>query len=293
MPKIDVGDDIDLLKKQAIEGLRNDEEVYRLIHEDLHLSSAQVKAFLATLLDYQEDVSYCAHCPGYDACDKANPHFEMCLKMEEGQLMRYFSPCRVVRKMEELESRYIVRDFPEQWQELDFRSVDKTQKRMDAVAAMIALIRGKPLSPWIYLCGTHGSGKSYLLAMFANTYARTHKGCAYCDTSALIDKLKELQINAKKDFEERFALLCECPLLCLDDFGNEFKTDFVFSSILFPLLSARDKAGLPTAFSSDFPIEDIETMYSAKIGAPRARQLRQLLFHNCKKQFDVSGLKIY
>ena len=96
LPKIDVGDDIAALQKQAIEELRNDEEVYHVIHDDLHLSNSQVKESLATLLDYQEDVHYCANCPGYDRCAKTNPHFEMGLELEDGYLKRNYSPCFIL-----------------------------------------------------------------------------------------------------------------------------------------------------------------------------------------------------
>ncbi len=292
LPKIDIGDDIASLQKKAIEDLRNDEEVYRVIHDDLHLSNSQVKESLATLLDYQDDVHYCANCPGYDLCAKTNPHFEMGLELDEGYLKRNYSPCRVVRKFEELEKRFFVRDFPVEWRDKDFRSIDKTAQRKQAIIEMMKICRTNS-GDWVYLTGKNGSGKSYILAMFANTYSALHPGCAFCDTSALVDKLKDLQINSKNEFDERFKALCSCPLLVLDDFGNEFKTDFVFSSILFPILNARAKANLPTAFSSDFSLIEIESMYRLKVGAARARQLKDLILARCKVEFDVTGLPVY
>ncbi|MCR5491551.1 MAG: ATP-binding protein [Bacilli bacterium] len=292
LPKIKFGDDISDLQKQAIEGLKNDEPVYKVIHDDLKLSTGQVRESLATLLDYQEDFHYCENCPGFEACNKANPHYEMSLAVNDGFVTRNFSACRVVRKLVDYESRFIVRDFPAEWQDVNMKTIDKTGKRRSALEALVK-IATKKSNKWVYLIGSHGSGKSYILATFANVYAKDNKGCAFCDTSTLVDRLKDLQINAKKDFDERFEQLVKCPLLVLDDFGNEYKTEFVFASILFPLLNLRAKENLPTCFASDFTIEEIASMYAPKIGAVRAKQFKNLLATWCGKELDVTGINVY
>ena len=291
LPKLSLGDDIAELQKKAIDGLKADEPVYKVIHDDLQLSLGQVKESLATLLDYQEDFHYCENCPGFEACNKANPHYEMSLALNDGFVTRNFAPCRVVKKLVDHETRFIVRDFPSEWQDITMKKIDKTAKRKAAIVKL-AGISSKP-SSWVYLTGKNGSGKSFILATFANAYAEKNRGCAFCDTSSLIDRLKDLQINAKKDFDERFDQLLKCPLLVLDDFGNEYKTEFVFASILFPLLNMRAKEGLPVCIASDFSISEIADMYAPKIGATRANQLKNLLQARCEKEIDVTGLNVY
>lgn len=292
LPKIKLGDDISELQKQAVEGLKSDEAVYKVIHDDLKLSLGQVKDSLATLLDFQEDFHYCERCPGFEACNKANPHYEMSLANNDGFITRNFSPCRVVKRLLDYESRFIVRDFPSEWQQKTMKDIDKTAKRNGVIALFVEIIK-KKTGRWVYLTGGHGSGKSFLLATFANAFAEKNRGCAFCDTSSLIERMKDLQINAKKEFDERFEQLVKCPLLVLDDFGNEYKTDFVFSSILFPLLNLRAKEGLLTCFASDFSISEIGEMYAPKVGPTRTKQIKNLLIAKCEKEIDVSGLNVY
>ena len=85
----------------------------------------------------------------------------------------------------------------------------------------------------------------------------------------------------------------ECPLLILDGFGDEYKSDFAFSTVLFPILRERAKRSLVTGFSSDFSFAQIEEMYSQKVGKARAHQLIDLIQTKAKRAREVEGKSLY
>ena len=290
---MEVPSDIDGLVSDAISSLRADEKVYSVISNELKLSNGEVRANLALLLDYQDDVHYCDSCPGLDRCAKATPRF--CVKLEKkgGVLYRHLDPCPKQADLENFESRFLIADFPSSYRDADLKNVEKSKaSREGAILKMTKVVLGKS-EEWLYLTGNRGAGKTHLLVAFASSFSKRRFPVAYCDTTKLVDNLKELAIKDKEEFAKRFASLSTCPLLILDDFGNEFKSEFVFASILFPLLNERAKNKLPTAFASDFPINDIYLMYKDKVGGPRARQLASLLLDMAKKENDISGIVLH
>ena len=115
----------------------------------------------------------------------------------------------------------------------------------------------------------------------------------FADTAALVDRLRALSIEDKAKFDKEMAKIEDCPLLILDGFGDEYKSDFAFSTVLFPLLRERAKRNLVTGFSSDFSLAQIEEMYAAKVGRPRAHQLADLVLAKAKKETSLKGVPLY
>ncbi len=281
------------LVSEELESLKKDPLVYPTLSEDLKLTNKEAERHLASLLDYQEDVHYCASCPGLENCAKGHPHFRLRLERDGEFLNRHYDPCEKMLSLSSFQQRYIRCSFPSTWRDESLRQVERSvSARKEALRDMALVFKGN--SPrWPFLTGSAGSGKTYMLACLANDITNARGKGAFSDTESLFSELKEKSIKDRAGFEELFQALCRCSILVLDDFGNEYKTEYVYTSILFPILSYRDKADLPTAFSSDFTIEQIVAMYKSKIGPERASQLKNLLKRRCGKEFDVTGVAIY
>lgn len=295
IPHIDIGN-VSSLQEQALEGLKEDAKVYEAI-KGLGLSKLQVKENLAVLIDYQDDLHYCDHCPGFDSCDKAQPHYCLKLAFDGYEVKRQVEACPLLKQRQDYVSKFIYHDFPDDWQDKNLRSIDKSAKRNAAIVEFTKIVKGKS-NRWIYLTAKARSGKSFILTCFANTYSSLKTTpIAYCVTGNLIEELKSLsfskQYDAKELFDKKISGLERCPLLILDDFGSEFVSDYTFSSILFPILLARAKAGLLTCFSSDYSIDDVVKMYGEKISGIKLRQFKKFLKDRTQGEIDVSGLELY
>ncbi len=290
-----VSKEVNELIENELKSLKEDELVYPFIRDELKLTAKEARLYLAHLLNYQEDVHYCASCPGLEECDKALPRFCIRLVRDGDVISREYAPCPKVLSLASFQNRYLMCSFSPDWRDANIEGIERSASSRNKTIKTLYMVAEKGEKRWPYLIGNSGSGKTYMLACFANQIT-THEGVApgaFCDTGTLLSKLKDLAIKNHDAFIEKLTALQKCSVLVLDDFGNEFKSDFVYTSVLFPLLSYRDKEKLPTAFSSDFKISDIVSMYQSKIGVERAHQLRKLLERNAKGELDVSGQPIH
>ena len=283
------------LLSDALNKLKTDPRVYKVIHDDFKLSYAQTKVALAPLLDYQKDLDQCENCLGYDQCQKLMPHYQMYLTYEDGLVEPKFRLCDLAKKQEAYTKSFLRRDFPLDWMDMTVQhDVSRTAKKIPAMKVCADLLLGHS-SRWLYVEGTRRSGRTFMLACLCNDFV--NKGIspvAFCDTALFLKWLQDLNIRDKARFDLEFEKYQNCAVLVLDDFGNENKdkTGYGYSNILYPLLNERAKRGLITCFSSDFSIQEIASMYQYTIGPARARQLENLLLDLCEKEFDISSLDL-
>lgn len=246
---------LDELKKAGI--------TERTIERELPLVSA-----------YQDDRAYCAHCPGLDRCKKEpNPQMSMSLVFVDGLLQREYSPCDLSLEKNRLLNGYLYRDFPEDWLSSTTKGLPRTTRVKTVFQAFIKSEKDPQLN-WVYLTGAMGSGRSYLLATYANHLVVQGSKVAFINANKRFDELKGLAIAARPIFEKRMGELENCDLLVIDDFGSEFKSDYVRDQIVMPLLAERAKNGRRTFFASDFALDEIQTLYSTdKTSGIYAKQL--------------------
>ena len=87
-----------------------------------------------------------------------------------------------------------------------------------------------------------------------------------------------------------FDEIKDADLLVLDAFGDEYKSDFVRDTFVYPLLQERAYSNKITIINSNFTIKEIVSMYNlAKASAPKVRQLESTLLD----LVDVVELKGY
>ena len=125
----------------------------------------------------------------------------------------------------------------------------------------------------LYLYGSFGSGKTYLIAALFNEMAR--RGVK----SALVyypELLRNLKSSFKTNYEEKFDYIRKAPLLLLDDIGAENETPWSRDEILSPLLQYRMEENLPTFFTSNLTLEELEkqlSITSSGIDSLKARRI--------------------
>ena len=108
----------------------------------------------------------------------------------------------------------------------------------------------------IYLYGSFGSGKSYLIAALFNELAKFNYQSAIIYFPEFLGKLKS-SFNSD-DYKELFDGIKKYPLLCIDDIGAEKLTDWARDEILGSILQYRMDAKLPTFFTSNLSLKELE-----------------------------------
>ena len=262
---------------------------------ELGIPAEKIDESIVKIYDFVRDINYCSKCPGVKKCAKTNPL--LCTKIiySHGEVDRQMVPCKELLRDITFKKQFIVRDFQEDWLDSSLRSIDRTSGRNQAIVKYHDFIKNKQ-AHWIYLTGSKNSGRSYFAASLVVDAARKDRGpVCFIDSTLRLREVNDLGYGKKKEeFDKKLDLYSNVPILVFDDFGNEFKNDFVRDAILFPILSTRASKRLLTIFTSDFSISDIEALYSnTKAGAIRAKQVTKLIQSMCDEEISLGDISIY
>lgn len=112
----------------------------------------------------------------------------------------------------------------------------------------------------LYLHGSFGSGKTYLICAMLNELSRRDVDITIVYYPELLRSLKES--FDKDDFPDRISRLKKTSILFLDDIGAESVTPWSRDEILGTILQYRMDAELPTFFTSNLTIDELENHLS-------------------------------
>lgn len=260
--------------------------------KSLKIPEDKVEEEIVKIYDFVNDLNVCKRCPGMSLCNKDTPHLCTKIVYQDGVISRELVPCKEYLKHIKFRNQFLVRDFDDEWLTSDIRRIDKTEGRRTAIERYNEIFKTGS-GEWLYLWGEAGSGRTFLAANIALDIAKKEKGpIAFIDVPT---RFKE--IASKKDNDQFNALIdkySSVPVLILDDFGNEYKSDFIRESILFSILNSRSKAHLFTIITSDFDINDAMTMYlTGQASKPKVEQIKRMLKKNCKQEISQGDLSIY
>lgn len=112
----------------------------------------------------------------------------------------------------------------------------------------------------VFLYGSMGIGKTYLLHAFLNYFIKEYNQKVYSiRVNNLI--LNFANRNKSEEFEQYFNKIVTVPILLIDDIGSEIVDDFGRDTVLFSVLDERLNHKKLTFFTSNHTIENLETIY--------------------------------
>ena len=114
----------------------------------------------------------------------------------------------------------------------------------------------KEMPKGLYLTGSFGSGKTYLIAALLNELAKKKEKCALVYYPELLRNLKS---SFQTDYSEKFDFIKKAPVLLLDDIGAENESNWARDEVLGPILQYRMQNHLPTFFTSNLTLDELET----------------------------------
>ena len=279
---------------KLVKALRDDIEVYEKL-KALNLTMGEVRENIGKLTDFREDYNYCKNCPGIAKCEKKTPHISMYVVKEGQFISAKYEPCKLIMEQIKKDSRYLVADFPEEWKQANMSIIDITPNRRLVIKQILKTLIGEA-NDWIYIKGNHKVGKSFLLVSTANEFISKNLGqVAVINARTRFKELSDQSINSPDEFSKNLVALSNVPLLVIDDFGEEYKSEYVRDQILMPILSEREHQNKLTLFASNYSIKEIQQLYAiGKSGGDiRAKQLANILEEMCNKEFDLTGVSIY
>lgn len=128
----------------------------------------------------------------------------------------------------------------------------------------------------LYLHGNFGCGKTYLVAALFNELAKLGVKSTIIYFPEFLRSLKASFGNPDDEYNERFDLVKESSLLLLDDIGAEKLSDWARDEVLGVILQYRMEENLPTFFTSNLSLKELEEhlqIFSTATNKVKARRI--------------------
>ncbi|AOG60741.1 primosomal protein DnaI [Spiroplasma helicoides] len=139
--------------------------------------------------------------------------------------------------------------------------------QMSVLYKLKDIVESEKYMKGLYLFGNCGVGKTYLLKMVANSFAKKNKQVVFVTVNRLIKIVKDTFNSSERDDYNKFLDLCyKVDVLVLDDIGGEITTGSSWSrdELLFGLLNSRLENKKTTFFTSNFNLVELEKLYLSK-----------------------------
>ena len=206
------------------------------------------------------EYSNCKNCEGLMACQNKVNGYAYLPKIEGRDLNFQYKACKYKEKQlkqERVLNNVYLFDIPEEIKLASMKNIyTKDKNRFEVIKWLKEFIDNyEDAKKGLYLYGSFGCGKTYLIAAMFNELAK--KGVK----SAIIfwpEFLRDLKGSFNSDYQVKVNYIKKVPLLLIDDIGAEAVTPWNRDEILCSIMQYRMQEKLPTFFTSNLDIKALE-----------------------------------
>lgn len=229
--------------------IKADSEVNEFISK---LSKEEIDDNLCLLLAQARANKICSACKGKGKCQSDLYLMQSRLIKSTNIVSREYFPCPY-QKEGNLELLFfpdnVIKDFSAN------KKLYKDIGREDIVKAIHAY-KKNPSGKGIYVYGSFGTGKTYLMLRLAQDLAKEGRNIIFVYYPELTRMIKAS--IAANSLDALIVKLKQADILILDDIGGEYNTSFVRDEILGPILQFRMVCKSPVFMTSNLGIDELK-----------------------------------
>ena len=269
-------------KKSIKEGLvreyllaGKDETFQKLCHR-LKTDDEILMKYTSKLQNTCEELNRCSKCRSLDKCTNEIIGHVYYPKKVDDHLEFYYKPCKYFKNRKE-EAKTTFFETPQVLKTASLSDLVSEKEREPILKYIKDFLKKKvnnePVKG-LYLSGSFGSGKSYILSALLNELSNKgfHTVNVYYPSL-----LKELKASFNDDtYDEVFDEIIRCDCLLLDDIGAENNSNWARDEVLATILQYRMEENLPTFFTSNLTLDELEkqlSITSSGIDSLKARRI--------------------
>lgn len=242
------------LQKSFALSLKNPE--FTKLVNSLKLEEKNIMKYTSRLEDTVKDLENCKGCKSIHECKNRMCGFVTYPTVVEDRLEFSYMPCKHKRN-ENTHISYF--EVPLSLKNATMKGIKATAKeRIEVIKYMkeiISTFDRENFQKGIYLHGSFGSGKSYLMSALINELSKKYKLSAVIMYYPTL--LKTLKSSFNDEFDSKLDEISKCDLLLIDDIGAERNTEWARDEILGPILQYRMDNDLLTFFTSNYTIDEL------------------------------------
>lgn len=234
---------------------------FKKIVKGLDIPRDELIKYTSLIKDSSSELKHCDGCKNIMECRNNVTGHVYYPSIEQETIVFSYIPCKYKKKLDkdnEYQDNIVLMDMPKEILNASMKNIYTDDKnRLETIKWLTTFIKkceAGEKCKGLYLTGNFGCGKTYLVAAAFNELAKKGKKVAVVYYPEFLRGLKE----NFDDFSYNFNRVKKADLLLLDDIGAETVTNWNRDEILGTILQHRMQEGLPTFFTSNLTIKELE-----------------------------------
>lgn len=267
------------LKQNFIKKL--DDSKFIEIINTVDLPDEELMKYTSSLEVSGIEFDHCKNCLGLNKCQNELKGYLYKPRQVNNHLIFEYSACEY-QKQEEKEAAYreniMLFEIPKSVKNASFQQTNRDDRNRLEISKYFKLFLDHYHTPekpkGIYLHGSFGTGKTYLIAALFNELAKSNVKSAIVYVPEF---LRLLKASFNTDYSEKYDYIKKVPLLLLDDIGAENLTPWARDEIIGTLLQYRMEENLPTFFTSNLDLTQLEEHFATTNSGVEKLKARRII----------------
>ncbi len=242
------------LKQSYIKAL--EDKKFKELVSILKIDENLLMKYTSRLQESATEFDHCKNCKGLVDCQNKVKGYLLTPFKDHNRINFSYRACQYTIS-DSYKDNLELFDMPSAIKNANFKNLYKDKNRIIVIKKMKDYLSNyfTNKEKGIYLHGSFGSGKTYLVAALFNELAKKNVRSIVIHLPEFLRGLKE---SFSSDYSEKFDSIKKVPLLLIDDIGAEYLTSWARDEVIEPILQYRMDENLATFFTSNFSLEDLE-----------------------------------
>lgn len=241
-------------EKEFNEAIKNED--YKSLIKKLKISEEDAKKNTIKLVDSLEELNHCKNCSSLYECKNKVKGYVYFPEKKESKLNFSYIPCKYKKRaMKEESEKKTTQNILDNAKLKDIKITKNRSEVIKWIKEYYDNYDPYKTINGLYLHGNFGTGKSFLIAALMNELKNKY------GVNTEIVYVPELLRRLKEDLNlvgDKLYYLENVNILLLDDIGAEKVTEWGRDEILGTILQTRMNNGMPTFFTSNLTINELE-----------------------------------
>lgn len=245
-----------------------EEERFNKVVTSLQTSKQEIMKHTTQIEETVKELNNCSKCKNLLMCKNTVSGHVYYPTVENDKVIMCYIPCKYKKQMDKNNAYYKnveLFDMPAEIRNASMKDIfTDDASRFGLIKWLtnyIEAYKNNEKRKGLFLTGNFGCGKTYLISAMLNELAKLDKKIAIVYYPEFLRSLKS-SFGDDSEYNQKFNYIKKVELLLIDDIGAETTTAWSRDEVLGNILQYRMQENLPTFFTSNFTLEQLEEHFS-------------------------------